>query len=174
MYTIIKKIWRSGYWKSDTDQALPHDSFQILFVFVLFINGWFIQFQTLFWATECNSWANQTLPHAFDRGAMRPKYRWLFLLFQLRRLYNSCTDPLKNANGCRSYAIFSWVYKRSMFAKLYVSDKVTVMYQCVYGNLISIMLRIVYLVEPPEGIIYVYWNRSPTGDTYAIILFPMF
>ena len=45
------------------------------------------------------------------------------------------------------YDIFSWVYKRSMFVKLYV----TVMYQCVYGNLISIMLRIVYLVEPPYG-----------------------
>ena len=47
---------------------------------------------------------------------------------------------------------FSWVYKRSMFVKRYV----TVMYQCVYGNLISIMLRIVYLAEPPYGIIYVY------------------
>ena len=22
--------------------------------------------------------------------------------------------------------------------------------------------------------LYVYWYRSPTGDTYAIILFPMF
>ena len=42
---------------------------------------------------------------------------------------------------------FSWVYKRSMFVKLYV----TMMYQCVYGNLISIMLRIVYLAEPPYG-----------------------
>ena len=54
--------------------------------------------------------------------------------------------------------------------KLYV----TVMYQCVYGNLISIMLRIAYLAEPPYGIIYVYWYGSPTGDTYAAILFPMF
>ena len=43
VYTIIKKkVWRSGYWKSDIDQALPHDSFQTLFVFVLLINGWFI------------------------------------------------------------------------------------------------------------------------------------
>ena len=98
------------------------------------------------------------------------KYSWLFLLFQLRRLYNSYTDPLKNANGCRSYVIFLWVYKRSMFVKLYV----TVMYQCVYCNLISIMLRIVYLAEPPYGIIYVYWYRSPACDTYAIILYPMF
>ena len=98
------------------------------------------------------------------------KYSWLFLLFQLRRLYNSYTDPLKNANGCRSYVIFPWVYKRSIFVKLYV----TVMYQCVYCNLISIMLRIVYLAEPPYGIIYVYWYRSPACDTYAIILYPMF
>ena len=34
-----------------------------------------------------------------------------------------------------------------MFVKLYV----TMVYQCVYGNLISIMLRIVYLAEPPYG-----------------------
>ena len=47
-----------------------------------------------------------------------------------------------------------------MFVKLYV----TVMYQCVYGNLIPIMLRKVYLSEPPYGIIYVYWYGSPTGD----------
>ena len=53
---------------------------------------------------------------------------------------------------------FSRVYKRSMFVKLYV----TMMYQCVYGNLISIMLRIVYLAEPPYGIIYVCWYGSPT------------
>ena len=46
-----------------------------------------------------------TLPHAFDRGAMRPKCSWLFLLFQLRRPYSSYTDPLKNANGCQSYAV---------------------------------------------------------------------
>ena len=38
-----------------------------------------------------------------------------------------------------------------MFVKLYV----TVMYQCVYGNLISIMLRILSLAEPPYGIVYV-------------------
>ena len=39
----LKMVWRSVYWKPDTDQAsLPHESFQILFVFVLFINGWFI------------------------------------------------------------------------------------------------------------------------------------
>ena len=37
---------------------------------------------------------------------MRSKCSWLFLLFQLRRLYNSYTDPLKNANGCQSYAEF--------------------------------------------------------------------
>ena len=47
--------------------------------------------------------------------------------------------------------LFTWVYKRSMYVKLYV----TVMYQCVYGNLISIMLRIIYLAEPPYQIIYV-------------------
>ena len=40
-WSQLKKVWGSGYWKSDIDQALPHDSFQILFVFVLFINGWF-------------------------------------------------------------------------------------------------------------------------------------
>ena len=57
-----------------------------------------------------------------------------------------------------------------MFVKLYV----TVMYQSVFDNLISIMLRIVYSAEPPYGIIYVYWYGSPTGDTYANILFPMF
>ena len=57
-----------------------------------------------------------------------------------------------------------------MFVKLYL----TVIYQCIYGILIPIMLRIVYLEEPPYGIIYVYWYRSQTGDTYAIILFPMF
>ena len=57
-----------------------------------------------------------------------------------------------------------------MFVKLYV----TVMCQCVYGNLKSIMLRLVYLAEPPYGILYVYWYGSPTGDTYPIILFPMF
>ena len=51
---------------------------------------------------------------------------------------------------------------------------VTVMYQCVYGKLTPIMLRIVYLAEPPYGITYVYWYGSPTDDTYAIILFPMF
>ena len=34
-----------------------------------------------------------------------------------------------------------------MFVKLYV----TVMCQCVYGNLISIMVRIVYLADPPYG-----------------------
>ena len=65
---------------------------------------------------------------------------------------------------------FSWVYRRAIFVKLYL----TVMYQRVYGNLISIMLRIVYLTEPLYGIIYVYWYGSPTGDTYAIILFPLF
>ena len=48
------------------------------------------------------------------------------------------------------------------------------MYQCDYGSLIPIMLQIVYLAEPPYGIICVYWYGSPTGDTYAIILFPMF
>ena len=57
-----------------------------------------------------------------------------------------------------------------MFVKLYV----TVMYQYVYGNLISIMLRIAYLAEPPYGIIYVSWYGSPISDTYAIILFPIF
>ena len=57
-----------------------------------------------------------------------------------------------------------------MFVKLYV----TVIKQCVYGNLIPIMLRIVHLAEPPYGIIYVFWYGSPTGDTYAIILLPMF
>ena len=57
-----------------------------------------------------------------------------------------------------------------MFVKRYV----TVVYQCVYGNSISIMFQIVYLAEPPYGIIYVYWYRSPTGDTYAIVLFPVF
>ena len=57
-----------------------------------------------------------------------------------------------------------------MFVKLYV----TVMYQCVYGNLIPIMLRIVYLVDPPYGIMCVYRYGSLTGDAYAIILFPMF
>ena len=57
----------------------------------------------------------------------------------------------------------SWIYKCSMFVKLCV----TVMYQCVYGNL-PIILGIVYLAEPPYGIIYVYWYGSPTGDTYAI------
>ena len=46
-----------------------------------------------------------------------------------------------------------WIYKCSMFVTLYV----TAMYQCVYGNLIPIMLRIVYLAGPPYGIIYVYW-----------------
>ena len=34
-----------------------------------------------------------TLPHARDRGAVRPECSWLFLPFQLRRLYNSYTDP---------------------------------------------------------------------------------
>ena len=58
--------------------------------------------------TECNPGAKQHYPHAFDRGAMRPKCSWLFLLFQLWhvwRLYNSYTDPLKNAIGCQSYAV---------------------------------------------------------------------
>ena len=51
-----------------------------------------------------------------------------------------------------------------MFAKLYA----TVMYQCVYGNLISIMLRIVYLAEPPYGIIYVlYTDHQPVIRTQS-------
>ena len=55
---------------------------------------------------------------------------------------------------------------------MFVELCVTVMYQFVYGNLIPFMLRIVYLAEPPYGIIYVYWYGSPTSDTLAIILFP--
>ena len=91
-----------------------------------------------------------TLPQAFDRDAMRPKCSWLFLLFQLRRLYNSYTDPLKNANGCQLYAVsFLNIYSCSMFVELCV----TVIYQCVYGNFIPTMLRIVYLAKPPYGII---------------------
>ena len=47
-----------------------------------------------------------TLPHAFDRGAMRPKCSWLFLLFQLRKLCNSDIDPLKMLMvRCQSYAV---------------------------------------------------------------------
>ena len=57
---------------------------------------------------------------------------------------------------------------------MFVELSVTVMYQFVYGNLIPFMLWIVYLAEPPYGIIYVYWYGSPTSDTLAIILFPMF
>ena len=57
---------------------------------------------------------------------------------------------------------------------MFVELCVTVMYQFVYGNLIPFMLWIVYLAEPPYGIIYVYWYGSPTSDTLAIILFPMF
>ena len=64
----------------------------------------------------------------------------------------------------------SWIYKCSMFVKLYV----TVMYQWVYGNSIPSTLRIVYSSGPLYGIIYVYWYGSPTGYPYTIILFPMF
>ena len=58
---------------------------------------------------------------------------------------------------------FSWVYKRSMFVKLYV----TMMYQCVYGNLISIMLRIVYLAEPPYGTMLTGTDHQPAIHTQA-------
>ena len=155
MYTIIKKVWRSGYWKSDIDHRL---CLVILYRFCSYLCCLSMRdsynFRLCFELQNVTPGQNN-MPHAFDRGAMRPKCSWLFLLFQHRMLYNSYTEPLKNANGCQSYAVSFvgiYIYICAMFVKLYV----TMMHQCVYGNLIPIMLRIVYLAEPPYGIIYVY------------------
>ena len=117
----------SGYWKSETDQALP---FQILFVFVLVINGWFIQFHTLFWGTECNSLAKQHCPtHSIvvRWGQNRVDCSYFFnfegciLATQIHQKMLMVVDHM---------TFFSWAYTRSTCAKLYV----TLMYQCVYGN----------------------------------------
>ena len=163
-------VWRSGYRKLDIDQALPHDSFQILFVFDLFINGWFIQFQTLFWATECDSGAKQhfptlSIPARWGQNVVDCSY-----FFNFEGCVVAKQIHWKMLVVINNMAFFSCIYKCSMFVKLYV----TVMYQCVYGNLIPIMLRLVYLAKAPYEILYVYWYGSPTGDTYTIILFPMF
>ena len=90
-----------------------------------------------------------TLFHAFDRVAMRPKCSWLFMLFLLFQLIHQIHRKMLMVVNHMPF--LSWISKCSMFVKLYV----TVMHQCGYGNLIPIMLRIVYLAEPSYRTIFV-------------------
>ena len=124
----------------------------------------------LFLATECNSWAKQYCPTHLIVVRWGQNIVDCFYFFNFEGSVIATQIHWKIPMVVDHMPFFSWVYKRSMFVKLYL----TVIYQCIYGILIPIMLRIVYLEEPPYGIIYVYWYRSQTGDTYAIILFPMF
>ena len=175
------KVIRSVYNHSKRSEGLAIESptstrlcLMILFIFCSYLcclsMGGSYNFRLCFELKNVTPGQHNIAPRIQSWCDEAKKYSWLFLFFQLRRLYNSYTDPLKMLMVVDHMPFFSWVYERSTFVKRYV----TAVYQCVYDNSIAIMLRIVYLAEPPYGIIYVYWYRSPTGDTYAIVLFPMF
>ena len=107
-----------------------------------------LQFQILLWITECNTWAKQHCPtHSIV-------VRWGQNGVDCSYFFNfDCSIIAKQIHWKMLMVVnhipfLSWIYKCSMFMKLYV----TVMYQYVYGNLIPIMLWIVYLAGHLMGL----------------------
>ena len=134
-----KKVWRSGYWKSAIEGTASW--FFSDFVRICAVYQWVIHIISDFVLSyKYNSWAKQHCPtHSVEE-------RW-------GQNVVDCSCFL-NFEGCiiatqihwkmlmvvKHIPFLSWIYNCPMFVKLYV----TVMYQCVYGHLIPIMLRIVY------------------------------
>ena len=155
MYTIIKKVWRSEGLAIESP-ASTRLCLMILYRFCSYLCCLSMRdsynFRLCFWATKCNSWAKQHCPtHSIV-------VRWGQNVVDCSYFFNfecciiATQSHWKMLMVVNHMPFLSWVYICAMFVKLYA----TMMHQCVYGNLIPIMLRIVYLAEPPYGIIYVY------------------